>query len=256
MKFFTTALKVPFTIYVYLATYLAMILGAILAVPIKLFFGQHAAHKYCFRPFLGGCIPITFSTAKVTYHPEFDPERRGVFILNHVSILDGAAGCWVLPHAFCGLFNSWNFWIPGYGWIMTLSKGIGVPAGKSGAGRIQAINEQAIQRAKERISILALPEGHRTRDGKIGPFRRGSFFMAREAGYPVIPYCVRGMFEIESKRSWLFTPGHLEVYLGKPIETAGLSDDEIAELMNRMRQIHIAWVERGEILEYEEAKAA
>jgi len=205
---------------------------------------------------LATCIPLAFVRTVVHTHPDFDPQQRGVYCQNHVSVLDGSLATWVIAHEFCGLFNDWHMWIPGYGWIMKLSRGIGVPSGKSGAGRIKAINDQAVERAKRNMSILAFPEGHRTRDGKIGTFRRGSFFMAREAGLPVIPLCVRGMWEVESKRGWLFTPGVVHVYFGKPIPTKGLSDEEIETVMSDMRATHIAWVEHEEIADQKEAKAA
>ena len=244
------------TIGIYLASYALMIVVGILAVPVRLLFGQAAAHRWCFRPGFGGVIPLAGIRTTVTKHPDFDPERRGVFIQNHVSVFDGMLATWVIPHAFSGLFNSWHKWVPGYGWFMVMSSGIGVPPASAGKGRLDSINRQAKDRAEQQISILAFPEGHRTRDGKVRDFRRGSFVMAQAAGYPVIPLCVRGMWEVESKRGWLIRPGKVDVYLGAPIEVAGLNKAETIEVMERIRQMHIAWVERGETPHELEARAS
>lgn len=233
---------------------IGLMLGAFFAFITIPIWSHHTRHMLFLGPFMGFNIRCTFSRIRVIRDPGFDPERCAVFCQNHVNMLDGQLACATIPHEFGGLFNYWHTWLPGYGWIMSLAQGIRVyPKSKGGTARI---TEQARDRAKRGISILAFPEGHRTRTGKVGPFKRGSFFMARDAGLPVVPMCVRGMFEVNQAGSKLFKPGDITVYFGKAIETAGLTDEQIGELAERMQQIHADFVERGLTPAEREVKAA
>lgn len=217
--------------------------GSGLAAVTLPFLSQEQRHKWFLAPAMSLNVQLTLSRISILYDREFVKERRGVFIQNHVNMLDGQLACHVIPHAFCGLYNYWHNWIPGYGWVMYLAQGIKVyPKSKGGVARI---TEQAKNRAERNMSILAFPEGHRTRSGKVGPFKRGAFFMARDAGLPVVPLCVRGMLEVNKPKTQVFRPGHIEVYIGKHIETAGLSDDQLGDLAEQVRNIHVRFVEEG-----------
>jgi hypothetical protein len=85
----------------------------------------------------------------------------------------------------------------------------------------------ARERIAQGLSILVYPEAHRTRDGKVHEFKKGAFLMAREAGLPIVPLATRGMFEMNRKGTWLFTPTKITIYVGAQIETVGLSNDEL-----------------------------
>ncbi len=214
--------------------------GAVLTMP---FLSHEQRHQLFLRRAMGWNVYITFSSVKIVYDPGFDPKRTSVFMQNHVSWIDGQLACIAIPHAFCGLFNYWHYRVPGYGWIMWLARGIRVfPRSQ---GRTAEITAQAKDRVAMGISILAFPEGHRTRDGKIGPHKRGTYFMARDAGLPVVPLCVRGLYGVNRKGTWQFWPGRIVVYVGAQMETAGLNDEQIGELADRMRAVHVDFCDRG-----------
>jgi 1-acyl-sn-glycerol-3-phosphate acyltransferase len=184
----------------------------------------YKSHLYIGGPGMAACLRITLSRVEVIYDPDFDPERRSVFCQNHVNLLDAHAACASITHGFCGLMNAWQFNIPFYGWIMRLTHGI--PVGK-GASRFREIAEAARDRAARGMSILVFPEGHRTTDGKVHEFKKGVFLMAREARLPVVPLATRGMWDLNRKGTWLFTPSKITIYVGAQIETADISTDEL-----------------------------
>ena len=68
---------------------------------------------------------------------------------------------------------------------------------------------------------------------KVGPFKRGVFFMAREANIPVVPLAVHGIHQVNCKGKYTFTPGQITVYVGAQHETSGLTDDEVHALAER-----------------------
>ncbi len=232
-----------YTFWCWAGTFTWMITLSTLGTPLLMLIGHARGHFVVIRPALGWCIPLCGIRVTQHRHPEYDPEVRGIYLQNHVSVLDGHLATYIIPHPFCGLFNSWHFWIPGYGWLMGLSKGIGVPRAKE--GRTERLGVAVRNRVFEQhISVLAFPEGHRTLDGRVRDFHRGAFFMAREAGAPVIPFAQRGMYAINNKNSPRFRcGGPVEIYLGKPIQTAGLSDEQVGELADHCRLIARTWVE-------------
>jgi 1-acyl-sn-glycerol-3-phosphate acyltransferase len=193
-------------------------------------------------PGMAVCLRFTLSKVTRIYDPAFDPTRTSVFCQNHVNLMDAHAACASIPGPFCGLMNKWQFYIPFYGWIMSLAEGIAV---RSGANRYREIATQANDRAARGISILVFPEAHRTRDGKVHAFKRGVFLMAREAGLPVVPLATRGMYELNRKGTWLLKPSDIQIYMGAQIETAGLSDDELRDVIDRTEQIVRDFTERG-----------
>ena len=190
---------------------------------------------------------VTFGKFRVIYDRKFDPERRSVFCQNHVNLLDAHSAATAIHHPFCGVMHAWQFKIPFYGWLMTLSKGIAVPKRQFKKDTVSQIIQMAKERKKEGFSILVFPEGGRTLTGKVQKFHRGIFFIARDAGYPVVPVAVRGMYEVNRKGSWLFSPGDVSVYVGPQFETEGLSDEKINELTAQMQGIVARFVETGEI---------
>lgn len=209
-----------------------------------IFVSPRKTHNYIGAPGMAAVLKFTFSKVEVVYHPDFDPERRSVFCQNHVNLLDAHVACASIPHVFCGMMNAWQFKIPFYGWIMALADGIPVP---KGAGRFRSIAAAARDRAKKGISILTFPEAHRTLDGKVGEFKRGVFVMARLAGLPVVPLAVHGMRDLMRKGSLLVTPSKIKVFVGPQIDTEGLSDEALAEVVERTRRIIADFVDTGEV---------
>lgn len=208
----------------------------------QLFLPKSLVHKHVGMDGMATCFTFAMTKVEIIYDPDFDPERRSMFCQNHVNLMDAHAACASIPHPFCGLMNAWQFKIPAYGWIMKLADGI--PVGK-GANRFREVAAHARDRAEKGLSILVFPEAHRTHDGKVQEFKKGVFLMARDAGMPVVPLATRGMFELNRKGTWLFTPGKITIYVGAQIETAGLSTDELRKVIARTEKIIRDFTEHG-----------
>ncbi len=202
-------------------------------------------HTYIGGPGMGLCLRMAARTLDITYHEDFNPDRRGVFMQNHVNLMDAHAACASIPHAFCGLMNAWQFKIPVYGQIMRLADGIAVHPGK--AGRFKQVAADAKNRAEKGISILAFPEAHRTLDGKVRPFKRGVFFMARDAGLPIIPLCTHGMYTLMKKGSMRIRRRPVKIFVGPQIETEGLGKQQFSELITRTHAVVSQFSDTGEI---------
>ncbi len=74
--------------------------------------------------------------------------------------------------------------------------------------------------------IIMFPEGTRSRDGGLKPFKKGAFILAIQAGVPILPVAVVGSRAVMPKGSWRIRPGEIEIRVGTPIPVAGLAHDD------------------------------
>lgn len=84
-------------------------------------------------------------------------------------------------------------------------------------------------------SLMAFPEGTRTVDGRVKDFKKGVFYMAIEAGVPVVPVVVNDTRLVMPKGKSFVTPGDIYLKILPPIPTAGYNDQNIEELVQIAR---------------------
>ena len=104
----------------------------------------------------------------------------------------------------------------------------------------------ALNRAGPGDSIVIFPEGRRSRDGRLGEFKKGAFVLAIRAGLPVVPVVCRGTRRLMPRGSRLaVTPGDVEIVVMPPIPTAGLEYADRDALAARVRaaieEQHLGW---------------
>ena len=85
--------------------------------------------------------------------------------------------------------------------------------------------------------VLFFPEGTRSGDGKIRPFKKGAFKMAMDLGIPVLPVTINGTRNILPKGSLDLTPGGATLTIHKPLPVKGYHEENLTELMDRTRMI-------------------
>jgi 1-acyl-sn-glycerol-3-phosphate acyltransferase len=87
------------------------------------------------------------------------------------------------------------------------------------------------------LSLIIFPEGTRSRDGRVGIFKAGSFLLAIEAGLPVVPLSVDGTRRVMRKGRLTTCPGHTTLVVHAPIETSGLEVGDARSLAQQVREI-------------------
>jgi 1-acyl-sn-glycerol-3-phosphate acyltransferase len=95
-------------------------------------------------------------------------------------------------------------------------------------------------RAPRRHLALAYPEGTRTRDGRIDPFKKGPFVLALQAGVPIVPIAIEGSMRCMPAHLQPFRPGVVRMAIGGPIDTAGMPMDQRDQLVQRAREAVLA----------------
>lgn len=162
-----------------------------------------------------------------------EPGKSYVFCINHVSLLDLFVVFQSIPYFHRSFQDVSHFKIPVYGGCIRVFGQIPVDR------KNKELNRQAFARAVEMIhsgdSFVVFPEGHRTRDGRLGSFYPGAFRLAIQAGVPVVPMGLRGLRNICPSTDWRIRPGTVDVLFGEPIPTADLAEEEAPALGQRAR---------------------
>lgn len=164
---------------------------------------------------------------------QLDPRGPYVLLMNHQSMLDIAIAFAVAPVHLRFIAKKILKSIPFLGWYMWRTRMIFVDRGN----RAQALASlrQAGERIRAGASILAYPEGTRSEDGQVLPFKKGPFVVAIEAGVPIVPLVVDGSHKVVPRGSLRMHPGDIKVKLGEPIPTAGLTQGDVERLMRTVR---------------------
>lgn len=159
-----------------------------------------------------------------------------VFMSNHLSFLDGPLLMTVLDRPARVIVKRFVFRIPILGLGMRFSGY--VPLDREGAGAGRRSIARAARLIKEKgYSFLIYPEGTRSFDGKLLPFRRGGFFLALESAAPIVPVSVKGTYELMPRGQSFVRKGHVRITFHEPIPVTGLTLETIPEFMEKVRAI-------------------
>ena len=172
-----------------------------------------------------------------------DPRRPYVVVSNHESFVDILLLC-NLPWEMKWLSKAEILRIPVLGWMMRLAGDISLDR-DSRKSAVRAM-ERARQALKNRTSVMIFPEGTRSTDEDLLPFKDGAFRLAIKAGVPVLPLAIAGTRDALAKHDWRFSRAHAEVRVLPPVETKGLTLKDADALKERVRGM-IAEA-RGQIL--------
>jgi 1-acyl-sn-glycerol-3-phosphate acyltransferase len=176
-------------------------------------------------------IPVwDFSTEGVVVD---DPRRPYVAVANHESFADIFLISH-LPWEMKWLSKEAIFRIPVMGWMMRMAGDIAVRRGDRGS-RAEAL-EGIHDRLDKGVTVMILPEGTRSPDGRLQRFRNGAFRVAIQRGLPILPIAVAGTGDAMAKHSGVFQPARAIARVLEPVETTGLTLDDVADLRDRVRE--------------------
>jgi 1-acyl-sn-glycerol-3-phosphate acyltransferase len=225
-------LRAYLLVYPFLAIYVA--LGAILFVPLTWLIRDIRPIYWVART--GVRLALGLSGVRVRQiHPEYATAHpTAVFVCNHVSNIDPPALFMVLPRIAVILKRELRR-IPLLGYVMELGGFIYVDRQARGSRR-EAL-EKAVDTLRNGISLLIFPEGTRSPDARLLPFRPGPFTMAIEAQTPIVPITVHGTRELMPKGKGTIQPGTITLRFHLPISTVGLTTADRSELIERVRTV-------------------
>ncbi len=162
-----------------------------------------------------------------------NPEQNYVFAGNHESPFDIPLAFAGIKHHLISISKIEYKWIPIFGWAMQAAKHIFIDR-QNHIKALESLKEAALGLKKNPRSILLFPEGTRSKDGKIHKFKKGGFLLAIETQFPVVPMALCGTSDVATKGAHKLKSTPVELHIGKPINTKGMTYKDRNELTDKV----------------------
>jgi 1-acyl-sn-glycerol-3-phosphate acyltransferase len=165
-----------------------------------------------------------------------------IFMGNHQGNFDILTLFLTIPVRFNWLAKEELFKVPVFGYSL---KRAGYIPLKRGDGRdaLRSL-DQAAQLIKGGKSVIAFPEGTRSPDGNLLPFKKGGFLLATKSGVPIVPFTINGSRKINPPPKISLHPGTINIRFFQPIQTDGIRGKEISVLMDKVKNVIESGLER------------
>ncbi len=170
---------------------------------------------------------------RVKMHATLEPNQPYVFMANHQSTVDIWAIFVALPIKVRFIAKKQLGRIPLFGWAMAVGRFIFIDRQNPLAARRSI--DQACARIRSGSSVAIFPEGTRSRDGHLGPFKKGGFHLASSAGVPIVPVGIHGAHYVMPRGSLIVRRGPVIVEIGVPIPTTGPAVPDRDALVEQVR---------------------
>ncbi|GEJ55754.1 lysophospholipid acyltransferase family protein [Anaeromyxobacter diazotrophicus] len=164
------------------------------------------------------------------------PEGRQAYVVvaNHQSFLDIFLIS-NLPHEMKWVAKRSLFKIPWIGWAFWMVGDIAIERGDAASAAV--VMAKAKDYLTHGMHVMLFPEGTRSRDGKMLPFKAGAFKLAVDAGVPILPIAVSGSAQGMPKGTPWVRPARLVVRVLEPVSTAAASAAEGREQVRRIAEL-------------------
>ena len=158
---------------------------------------------------------------------------EAIFMANHTSAADIVVLFVALARDVRFVAKKQLFWIPFLGWSMWLAGFI--PVDRENKERAREAFDEIGRRLKKGASILVFPEGTRSRNGKLGAFKKAGFLLAMRTSLPIVPVGIRGARAVLGADGLLVRRGRIEVRVGEPIPSDGYAFAQRGEYVEKVR---------------------
>lgn len=159
--------------------------------------------------------------------------RPAVFLFNHQSQLDVLILARLLRGGFTGVAKKEAADVPVFGPMFRLADVAFVDRGNT--TQAMAALAPAVERLREGISLVMAPEGTRSATQALGPFKKGAFHVAMQAGVPLVPIVIRNSGELMWRGASTIRAGTVAVSVLPPIPTDGWTVDELDKHVDEVR---------------------
>jgi 1-acyl-sn-glycerol-3-phosphate acyltransferase len=161
------------------------------------------------------------------------PAGPCIFAANHISNVDPLAFVPAIPRRVSILVKRELFRVPILAAAMRGAQFIPVDRGDPDAAAASV--DRAIEQIRRGISFAIYPEGTRSPDGRLRPFKRGAFVMAIQTGAPIVPVSISGAQHLMRKGDWTVHPGDVVVRFGAAIDPSPYSMERRGEFLARVQ---------------------
>lgn len=182
-------------------------------------------------------LAVAFARVRVSGAEKLDANTSYVVAANHSSYMDIPSLYSALPLEIRFFAKKGLFSIPLLGWHLKRAGHLPVVRGDARAS-LKSMSEGAKLIRERGVSVLLFPEGGRS-ETAMRPFKEGAAYMAIKAGVPAVPVGLRNARGILPMHSVILRPGTVEINIGDPIDTTGMTLKD-REKLNETLQERVA----------------
>jgi len=160
-------------------------------------------------------------------HLQISGQVKGpaVFIANHQSLIDTIILPALCPRNSKIIAKREIMLIPFLGWA--LAAGGAILVDRKNTNRAVGSIRKGLRNLDPGWSVIVFPEGTRSHDGQLKPFKKGAFHIAMQTGLPIVPIGLYGAREVVPKDGWLIRPSTVRIVIGEPIDTSKWREDTL-----------------------------
>jgi 1-acyl-sn-glycerol-3-phosphate acyltransferase len=214
--------------------WLYTVVMGLVSLPTSLF-SNSGRIQHDFARFWSWLIMKTiFSPVRVTGLDKIDTNQPHVYAVNHGSAIDIPVLYANLPFQFRIVFKKELLKYPIVGWHLKRSGQVAIDQ-QNKAAAVRSVRA-ALKSLQAGMPLVIFPEGGRTPDGEIKPFMPGAFFLAIKAQVDIVPVALVGTYELLPMNTYHIKCRPLEMRVGKPISTQGLTLKDMEILSARVQK--------------------
>ncbi|GMU63188.1 MAG: hypothetical protein AMXMBFR34_49510 [Myxococcaceae bacterium] len=179
-------------------------------------------------------------TPRVKHHERLQGSNPAIFVMNHTSTVDAFLGIWLCPIGACGVFKKEIVRVPFFGQLAWLSGHLLLDRFNREKA-VETLSDAANFVKRNRLGIWIMPEGTRSKDGRLLPFKKGFVHLAIATGFPVVPVVIHGAHKNWVKGTFFsFTPMDLDIEILEPIDTSTWREESASAHADAVRAIFAA----------------
>ncbi|KAL9345856.1 hypothetical protein Peur_060709 [Populus x canadensis] len=169
--------------------------------------------------------------------PEFSNERA-IYVCNHASPIDIFLMMWLTPTGTVGIAKKEIIWYPLFGQLYVLANHLRIDRSNPTAA-IQSMKEVAHAVVKNNLSLIIFPEGTRSKNGRLLPFKKGFVHLALQTRLPIVPMVFTGTHHAWRKGGLHVRPAPITVKYLRPIKTDDWTDDKVNDYVRLLHDIYV-----------------
>lgn len=179
---------------------------------------------------ISGC-PVTVSG---TEHVSAD--RPAIYVGNHTTIFDAFTSIWLSPVGTVGVAKKEIIYYPfyGLGWVLAGHLLIDRSRTDQAKDSMRKLGEFVKQKG---LHLFMWPEGRRSADGRLAPFKKGVIHLAIQTGLPIVPMVTKGAHLAWQKASLTLKKVPIDITFLPPVDTTGWSEDRMEEHIAELRKV-------------------
>ena len=178
------------------------------------------------------CLWLAGLRLKVRGAENLTVDGPAIYVCNHQSNFDVPLLYAGLPIPFRWMAKQELFKIPLFG--LAMKRGGYIPIDRSNRKEAMRSLTAAARRIRDGVSVIIFPEGTRSADGKLQPFKKGALLLAAKAGVPIVPLAIHGSHQVQPKGSLRINPTPVQLTIMPPVATTDLKMAQLDELTDQV----------------------